>query len=74
MAGNVYTAVLLLGLGLETFSMSSFRIPKIKRIIRSVSYDDAVKLTKAIMKLSHADKIELKVKTWMEEHLDFDPD
>ncbi|MBN2535525.1 MAG: phosphoenolpyruvate--protein phosphotransferase [Spirochaetales bacterium] len=74
MAGNVYTTVILLGLGLEIFSMSSFRIPKVKKIIRSISFEDARKLTETIMNLSHADKIEETIKTWMEEHLDFDLD
>jgi phosphoenolpyruvate-protein kinase (PTS system EI component) len=54
--------------------MSSFRIPKIKQIIRSVSFADADKLTRYIMSLSHTHEIEAYMKAWMEEHLDFDPD
>lgn len=72
MAGNIFAAVILLGLGLEIFSMSSFRIPKIKKIIRSVSYNDAVTLADDIMSIFHADEIEATIKTWMEKHLDFD--
>ncbi|MBN2443940.1 MAG: phosphoenolpyruvate--protein phosphotransferase [Spirochaetales bacterium] len=74
MAGNIYATIILLGLGLESFSMISFRIPKIKKLIRSVSYEDTVKLTEEVMKLSHAKQIETRIKQWMEEHLDFDPD
>ena len=37
MAGDPMFTLLLLGLGLRTFSMSSADIPEIKKIIRSVS-------------------------------------
>ena len=73
MAGNATAAVILLGLGLESFSMISFRIPKIKKLIRSISYDKAVQLTEDMMNLTHAGEIETRIKQWLEEHLDFDP-
>jgi len=41
MCGDPLSAVLLLGLGLNSFSMGPSAIPEIKRVIRSVSLSDA---------------------------------
>jgi phosphoenolpyruvate-protein phosphotransferase (PTS system enzyme I) len=41
MAGDPLSALLLLGMGLEEFSMGSLYIPVIKRTIRSVTYQSA---------------------------------
>ncbi|OGQ80243.1 MAG: phosphoenolpyruvate--protein phosphotransferase [Deltaproteobacteria bacterium RIFCSPLOWO2_12_FULL_60_19] len=41
MAGDPLCTLLLLGMGLEEFSMGSLYIPVVKRIIRSVAYQEA---------------------------------
>ena len=41
MAGDPLCALLLLGMGLEEFSMGSLYIPVIKKAIRSISYQGA---------------------------------
>lgn len=51
-AGDERAAVLLLGMGLDEFSMSSISIPKIKKIIRQTSFSDAKKLVQIVLKLS----------------------
>lgn len=58
MAGNPVFTLILLGLGLDEFSMSYFVIPEIKQIIRSVSLEEASKFACEVMKLSTASEIE----------------
>ena len=41
MSGEVIFSFLLLGLGLDEFSMPPPRVPRIKELIRSVSFKDA---------------------------------
>ncbi|MEQ1975903.1 phosphoenolpyruvate-protein phosphotransferase PtsI [Xenorhabdus sp. SGI240] len=41
LAGDERATLLLLGMGLDEFSMSAISIPRIKKIIRNTNYDDA---------------------------------
>lgn len=50
-AGDERATVLLLGMGLDEFSMSSMSIPKIKEIIRKTSFSDAKKLAQTALTL-----------------------
>lgn len=50
MAGDPFYTPLLLGLGLDEFSVSSARIPQIKKIIRSTSLTDAKEAAEKILK------------------------
>ncbi|MDP3176550.1 MAG: putative PEP-binding protein, partial [Spirochaetaceae bacterium] len=52
MAGDPISAVLLLGLGLRGFSMSSASVPAVKKAIRSVTEREARELADAVMCLS----------------------
>ena len=58
MAGEPHLAVILLGMGLDEFSMSPIAIPQIKRIIRSVAYEDAKKIAKEALKFTTAKEID----------------
>ncbi|WP_284443252.1 phosphoenolpyruvate-protein phosphotransferase PtsI [Buchnera aphidicola] len=51
LAGDERATVLLLGMGLDEFSMSSISIPKVKEIIRKTSFSDAQKLAQKALKL-----------------------
>ncbi|CAL4326130.1 phosphoenolpyruvate-protein phosphotransferase PtsI [Buchnera aphidicola] len=51
LAGDERATVLLLGMGLDEFSMSSISIPKIKEIIRKTSFSDAQKLAQKALTL-----------------------
>lgn len=49
LAGDEKAAVLLLGMGLDEFSMSAISIPRIKKLIRNVHYEDAKKLAEKVL-------------------------
>ncbi|WAI11836.1 MAG: phosphoenolpyruvate-protein phosphotransferase PtsI [Buchnera aphidicola (Macrosiphum albifrons)] len=51
LAGDERATVLLLGMGLDEFSMSSISIPKVKKIIRKTSFSNAQKLAQKVLKL-----------------------
>jgi phosphotransferase system enzyme I (PtsI) len=51
MAGDPLATVLLLGLGLDEFSVAPHIVPEIKKIIRSISYEDAQKISKQVLKI-----------------------
>ncbi len=70
MAGYPLAAVLLLGLGLDIFSMSAFTIPEVKKIIRSVSMSEAEELTGIVMEMKSAPEIDKFVRKWMNERFD----
>lgn len=51
MAADPFAAPLLVGLGLESLSMSASIIPQIKKIIRSISYKDAKELAEKCLQM-----------------------
>lgn len=58
MAGEPSLALILLGLGLDEFSMPPQVIPELKYIIRSVGFKDAQKIAKEAMEFSTGTEIE----------------
>lgn len=71
MAGDPMAVVILIGLGLDSLSMSSLGIPEIKRIIRSVSLSEAESLVNKIMTMTSHNEIEGYVQKWMYRRFDF---
>jgi len=57
MAGQPEYTLLLLGLGLRTFSMSARALPEIKKMIRSVTLSHAVEVAKKVMRLETEQQI-----------------
>ncbi len=51
-------ALILLGMGLDEFSMSAVALPEIKRVIRAVTLKRARKLVKQVLALSTAEEVE----------------
>ena len=49
MAGDPMFTILLVGMGLRTFSMAAGNIPRVKKIIRSITLADAVKVGRRVM-------------------------
>jgi phosphotransferase system enzyme I (PtsI) len=58
MAGDPLCALILLGLGLDELSMNAASLPIVKKIIRSVRYQQAADITYRAMILSSASEIE----------------
>ncbi len=71
MAADPYAAVVLLGLGLDEFSMSSIAIPEIKRIIRSVTLAEAEELAGSILEMKSQREVDRRVRQWLEERFEF---
>jgi phosphotransferase system enzyme I (PtsI) len=70
MAGDPLASVILLGLGLDEYSMSPFGIPEIKKIIRSISMAEAEELVGIILEMRSYDEIDNFVRRWMNERFD----
>lgn len=62
MAGEPLAVPLLLGLGLDEFSMSATAIPFAKKIIRSFEYDEAKELAEKVLLMESAEDIRLLIK------------
>jgi phosphotransferase system enzyme I (PtsI) len=65
MAGDPISSVLLLGLGLDEFSMSPQSLLEIKNIIRSVSLSEAKELARTVMEMDSYIKIDTYIREWM---------
>jgi phosphotransferase system enzyme I (PtsP) len=57
MAGDPVSAIVLLGMGLEEFSMGSLYIPVIKRAVRSISYRTAKATAEIVLKMDSMGEI-----------------
>ena len=66
-AGDPLYSVLLVGLGLDELSISAYMIPEVKRIIRSITYDEAKMLVRKAMGLCTAAEIRHLVSAVMHE-------
>ncbi|CAL4318387.1 phosphoenolpyruvate-protein phosphotransferase PtsI [Buchnera aphidicola] len=65
LAGDERATILLLGMGLDEFSMSSASIPKIKEIIRKISFSSAKKLATKVLQKSTAEEINYLIDTFI---------
>jgi phosphotransferase system enzyme I (PtsI) len=61
LAGDPHAALILLGLGLDEFSMSASSVPQIKKIIRSVNKKDAEIIAEKALKLSTEEEVKAMV-------------
>jgi phosphotransferase system enzyme I (PtsI) len=57
MAGDPLCALLLLGMGLEEFSMGALYIPAIKKAIRSITYQAAKKTAQIVLEMDTVGEI-----------------
>lgn len=65
-AGDPYATLLLMGLGLDEFSMSASSIPQVKKIVRSVSYQQAQDIANQALTLNTGAEVLAYVKGELE--------
>lgn len=66
MAGEPYAVPLLLGMGLDEFSMSATQILKARKMVNGLSKDEAAKLADEALKLATAEEVlDLVKKQWI---------
>lgn len=68
LAGDERATLLLLGMGLDEFSMSAISVPRIKKLIRNVNYADAQHLAKEVLQQPTAADIEVKIVAFLTEN------
>ena len=57
MAGDPLSTLLLMGMGLEEFSMESLSIPVVRKLVRSVTYERAAAIGRQALRLDRVDEI-----------------
>jgi phosphotransferase system enzyme I (PtsI) len=65
MAGDPAFTALLLGLGLDEFSMTASSIPQVKKIIRELRMEDCRALAEKVLQGVSSVKNKLLLKSWM---------
>ncbi len=73
MASNPYATVLLAGLGLDEFSMSPSSLLEVRKILRTVEYQEAQEMTEEVLKMNSSVKIVDYIKQWMNERFEHLP-
>ncbi len=58
MAGEPGFALILLGLGLDEFSMSPVIVPEMKYLIRNIKFEDVKRVAESALKLSTAEEVD----------------
>jgi len=67
MAGDIFMTLILLGFGLDEFSTSPVAVPEIKRIIRSVTMEQAKEIARQSLTLSTGKEVERFAKRKLKE-------
>jgi phosphotransferase system enzyme I (PtsI) len=67
MAVDPLSAIVLIGLQIDEFSCTPNTMPEVKKVIRSVTYDESKMLVKKILKLRTTESIEAKVRALLKE-------
>ena len=69
MAGDPAAAALLLGLGLDEFSMNAAAIPQVKHIIRNVSFNACKTLTETALACTSHKQVQELIQDWHKQYL-----
>ena len=68
MAGDRLSVPILVGLGIDEFSVSPNNIPEVKRIIRSVTYDECRALLRRVSRFRTTQEIETEIEALLKSH------
>lgn len=68
MAGNPLYTLILIGLGLHELSMNALSIPRAKRMIRSLNFEDCQKLARRALTAHSAQEVEQLVRQKLKAH------
>jgi phosphotransferase system enzyme I (PtsI) len=69
MAADPAYALVLLGLGLDEFSMNPVSIPRVKKVLRMSRFEETQSLVEKLFQFFTASEIECYVRNWMAERL-----
>ncbi len=69
MAAEPAYVIILLGLGLDEFSMNPISIPKVKKMLRKLRFEETRSLVEELFQFQTASEIERHVRKWMNERL-----
>ena len=65
MAGDPYATLILLGMGMDEFSMSASSIPQVKKIIRSITFQEAKAIAEEALRMKNSEDIRNMIKAKM---------
>jgi phosphotransferase system enzyme I (PtsI) len=65
MAAEPAYALILLGMGLDEFSMNPVSIPKVKKVLRKSRFEETRSLVEQLFQFPTASEIECFVRNWM---------
>jgi phosphotransferase system enzyme I (PtsI) len=68
MAGDPLSVPILVGLGIDEFSVSPNMIPEVKRIIRSVTFDECRALLRRVSRYRTTQEIETEIDAFLKAH------
>jgi phosphotransferase system enzyme I (PtsI) len=69
MAGDLLAVPILVGLGIDEFSVSPNVIPEVKRMIRSVTFDECRALVRRVSNLRTTAEIESEIEAFIKSHM-----
>ncbi len=70
MAADLLAVPLLVGLGLDSLSVSASAIPNIKSIIRNINYSEVEKLSRELLSFNTSNEIKERLETYFSENLE----
>ena len=68
-ASDIQAVPVLLGLGVDTFSVSPHYLPAVQRIVRSVRYEDAKALAREALQATDAETVRRRARKWISAHV-----